>query len=102
MKNLYPRFQESYTQDELIEHFWLTNNEIVFVETFRSEINRQAVAVLLKSLNYLGFFPDGFNEVPKQVKTWLKPHEREKSSIGFIATILQIGVLPFWCSAPCV
>ena len=64
MKNLYPRFQESYTQDELIEHFWLTNNEIVFVETFRSEINRQAVAVLLKSLNYLGFFPNGFNARP--------------------------------------
>ena len=71
MKNLYPRFQESYVQDELIEHFWLTNNEIEFIETFRSEVNRQAAAVLLKSLNYLGFFPDGFNEVPEQVKTFI-------------------------------
>ncbi len=61
MKNLYPRFQESYTQDELIENFWLTNDEIVFVETFRSEVNRQAVAVLLKSLNYFGSFPEGFD-----------------------------------------
>lgn len=71
MKNLFPRFQESYTQDELIEHFWLTNDEIVFVETFRSEANRQAVAVLLKTLNYLGFFPDSFGEVPESVKTFI-------------------------------
>lgn len=78
MKNLYPRFQESYTQDELIEHFWLTKDEIVFVETFRSEVNQLAVAVLLKSLNYLGFFPDGFNEVPEQVKTFIA---RELSSL---------------------
>jgi hypothetical protein len=71
VNNLYPRFQESYTQDELIENFWLTNDEIVFVETFRSEVNRQAVAVLLKSLNYLGFFLEGFDEVPESVKTFI-------------------------------
>lgn len=108
MKNLYPRFQESYTQDELIEHFWLTNNEIVFVETFRSEINRQAVAVLLKSLNYLGFFPDGFNEVPEQVKTFIA---HELNSLWDVTDLYdwlssakdrhysQIREFSGWCSA---
>lgn len=70
MKNLYPFFQESYDQDKLIEHFWLTNDEIIFIRTFCGEVNRQAVAILLKSLKYLGLFPVGFNEVPKSVKTF--------------------------------
>jgi TnpA family transposase len=71
MKNLYPSFQESYTQDELIEHFWLTNDEIVFVQTFRSEVNQQAVAILLKCLKYFGFFPADFDEVPESVKLFI-------------------------------
>ena len=71
MKNLYPRFQESYQEDELIEHFWLTNDEIVFVETFRNEVNRQTVAILLKSLDHLGYLPDSFDQVPEQVKLFI-------------------------------
>jgi hypothetical protein len=68
MKNPYPRFSDHYEEDELIEHFWMTADELQFVETFRSEVNRQAVAVLLKSLDYLGYFPTGFDEIPEQVK----------------------------------
>lgn len=71
MKNPYPRFSEHYEEDELIEHFWMTADELEFVESFRSEVNRQTVAVLLKSLDYLGYFPAGFDEVPEQVKTFL-------------------------------
>lgn len=71
MKNLFPRFQESYQEDELIEHFWLTNDEITFVETFRNEANRQAAAILLKSLDHLGYFPDSFDHVPEQVKLFI-------------------------------
>lgn len=71
MKNPYPRFFRHYEEDELIEHFWLTTDELEFVETFRSEVNRQAVAVLLKSLDYLGYFPACFDDVPEQVKTFL-------------------------------
>lgn len=71
MQNLYPCFQESYVQDELIEHFWLNNDEIEFVRTFRSEVNQQAVAVLLKSLDYLGFFPSDFDEIPESVKIFI-------------------------------
>ncbi len=71
MKNLYPRFQESYEEDELIEYFWLTNDEIVFVETFRNEVNRQAAAILLKSLDHLGYLPDSFDQVPEQVKLFI-------------------------------
>ena len=32
------------------------------------------------------------------LRNWLKPHEREKSSIGFIATALQSDAPPFACS----
>lgn len=71
MKNPYPRFSDHYEEDELIEYFWMTADELEFVETFRSEVNRQAIAVLLKSLDYLGYFPAGFDEVPEQVKTFL-------------------------------
>ena len=71
MQNLYPSFQESYDRDELIEHFWLNNDEIEFVRTFRSEINQQAVAVLLKSLEHRGFFPASFDDVPESVKTFI-------------------------------
>jgi hypothetical protein len=71
IKNLYPRFQESYQEDELIEHFWLTNDEITFVENFRSEANRQATAILLKSLDHLGCFPDSFGEAPKQARLFI-------------------------------
>ena len=73
MKNFYPRFQESYPEEELIENFWLTNNEIIFVETFRSEVNRQAAAILLKSLDHLGFFPDGFRSSSRTGQTLLLP-----------------------------
>lgn len=71
MKNLYPNFQENYEEDELIEYFWMSADELEFVETFRSEVNRQAVAVLLKSLDYLGYLPGGFDEVPEQVKIFV-------------------------------
>lgn len=71
IKNLYPRFEESYQEDELIEHFWITNDEIIFVETFRNEVNRQAAAILLKSLDHLGYFPDSFDQVPEQVKLFI-------------------------------
>lgn len=71
MKNPYPRFSDHYEEDELIEHFWMTADELEFVESFRNEVNRQAVAVLLKSLDYLGYFPACFDEVPEQVRVFL-------------------------------
>jgi hypothetical protein len=64
----YPSFQNEYTHEELVEHFWLHSEEIEFVESFRSEINKQTVAVLLKSLEYLGGFPESLDHIPEQVR----------------------------------
>ena len=49
----YPSFQTDYTHEELVEHFWLHSEEIEFVESFRSEVNKQTVAVLFT----LGLIP---------------------------------------------
>jgi TnpA family transposase len=71
MKGDYPRFKATYTQDELIEHFLLTPAERALVDTCRGELNRQGVAVLLKALHYLGYFPDSLQQVPLDVRTFI-------------------------------
>jgi hypothetical protein len=45
----YPRFKASYTHEELVEHFLLSPAEHALVATCRGDVNRQAVAVLLKT-----------------------------------------------------
>ena len=68
MKGDYPRFTESYSREELIENFWLNETEQGFIARFRGDANRYGIAILLKSLQYLGYFPSSLNEVPTQVK----------------------------------
>ncbi len=68
MKGDYPRFTESYSREELIENFWLNETEQGFITRFRGDVNRHGIAILLKSLQYLGYFPSSLNEVPTQVK----------------------------------
>ena len=57
MKGDYPRFKATYTHDELVEHFLLTPAEHAVVDTCHGEANRHGVAVLLKAVQYLGYFP---------------------------------------------
>ena len=71
MKGDYPRFKATYTQDELIEHFLLTPAERALVDSCRGEMNRQGVAVLLKALQYLGYFPASLQQVPLEVRTFI-------------------------------
>lgn len=66
-----PSFQTEYTHEELVEHFWLHSEEIEFVESFRSEVNKQTVAVLLKGLEYLGGFPESLEQIPEQVRIFI-------------------------------
>ena len=66
MKGDYPRFRDIYTDEELAEHFFLSRSEHLFVQECRSDANRLVVSILLKSLLYLGYFPE-LNEVPHQV-----------------------------------
>ena len=68
MKGDYPRFTESYSREELIENFWLNETEQGFIAQFRGDVNRHGVAILLKSLQYLGYFPSSLNEAPTQVR----------------------------------
>jgi TnpA family transposase len=71
MKGDYPRFNATYTHDELVEHFLLTPAERVLVDTCRGEVNRHGIAVLLKALQYLGYFPESLQQVPPGVRTFI-------------------------------
>ena len=71
MKGDYPRFKATYAQEELIEHFLLNPAERALVETCRGDVNRHGVAVLLKSVQYLGYFPNDLSQVPPSVRTFI-------------------------------
>ena len=50
MKGNYPRFAESYSREELIEHFMLNETEQNFTVQFKGDANQHGGAILLKSL----------------------------------------------------
>ena len=62
MKGDYPGFKVTYTDEELAEHFLLTPAERTLVETCRGDVNRHSVAVLLKAVQYLGYFPEELSQ----------------------------------------
>ena len=70
MKGDYPKFTLSYSDEELIEHFMLSETDQTFITQFRGDTNRHGATVLLKSLQYLGYFPH-LNEVPVAVKSFV-------------------------------
>jgi hypothetical protein len=49
----YSRFKASYTHEELVEHVLLSPAEHALVATCRGDVNRQVVAVLLKTVQSL-------------------------------------------------
>ena len=67
----YPRFKASYTHEELVEHFLLSPTEHALVATCRGDVNRHSVAVLLKTVQHLGYFPDDLRQVPEAVRTFI-------------------------------
>ncbi len=71
MKGDYPKFKASYSHDGLVEHFHLDTPDQVFVSGIRGDVNREAVAVLLKSLLYLGYFPTHLDQVPETIRTFI-------------------------------
>jgi TnpA family transposase len=71
MKGDYPDFKTTYTHDELVEHFLLTPAERAVVDTCYGAVNRHGVAVLLKAVQYLGYFPSALSQVPAVVRTFL-------------------------------
>lgn len=71
MKGDYPRFRAAYEREELAAHFHLTASDLELIGQCRGDVNRQGVAVLLKSLGHLGYFPDDLHEAPREVKEYL-------------------------------
>jgi hypothetical protein len=67
----YPRFKATYAHEELVEHFLLSPAEHALIDTCRGDANRHGVAVLLKAVQYLGYFPDELRQVPEVVRTFI-------------------------------
>jgi uncharacterized protein DUF4158 len=67
----YPRFKASYAHEELVQHFLLSPADRTLVDTCRGDVNRHGVAVLLKAVQYLGYFPDDLRQVPEAVRTFI-------------------------------
>ena len=71
MEGEYPRFKSSYLQEELAEAFQLGPDEFDFVFRYRSDHNRHGIAIWLKSLLNLGYFPETLGDVPESVRLFL-------------------------------
>jgi len=71
MKGDYPCFKAAYVHEELVEHFLLSPAERALVETCHGETNRHSVAVLLKTVQYLGYFPEDLQHVPPAIRTFI-------------------------------
>jgi len=71
MKGDYPQFQKSYSHEELIEHFMLNEAEREFIVQFRGEDKRHGAAILLKSLQHLGYFPREVSGIPIEVRLFI-------------------------------
>jgi TnpA family transposase len=71
MQGDYPRFKTTYTPEELVEHFLLSQADRALIDTCYGDANRHGVAVLLKAVQYLGYFPDELQQVPPAVRTFL-------------------------------
>ena len=49
----------------------MSPTEHTLIETCRGDVNRQAVAVLLKAVQDLGYFPDDLRHVPETIRTFV-------------------------------
>jgi len=67
----YPCFKATYAHEELVEHFLLSPGERAVVETCYGAVHRHGVAVLLKAVQYLGYFPDDLQQVPEVVRIFM-------------------------------
>jgi len=67
----YPQLVKNFSHEGLIEHFHLEETDKQFIAQFRGDRNRHGVAVLLKSLLYLGYFPQHLSQVPTKIKSFI-------------------------------
>ena len=71
MSRTYPDFQSSYTHEEMVEHFLLTPADLSLVFACRGHVNRCGMALLLKTLPYLGYVPESLDRIPPEVHTFV-------------------------------
>ena len=71
MKGDYPRFRASYAHDDLVVHFLPTHADLELIARCRGDVNRFGVAILLKALPYLGYFPHNIHAVPCEVQEFI-------------------------------
>jgi Domain of unknown function (DUF4158) len=99
MSGAYPQFQSSYSHEELVEHFLLTPADLQLVLACRGEANRCGMALLMKALTYLGYVPDGLDQIPREVRTFVAgqlgllwdhsaPYPGHRRSVSFRQTCL--------------
>jgi hypothetical protein len=67
----YPRFKTTYTHEDLVEHFLLSPADHAVIDTCYGDANRHGVAVLLTSIQYLGYFPADLPQVPQEIRTFI-------------------------------
>jgi hypothetical protein len=71
MSGSYPSFKRSYRHEELVEPFLLTPAEVQLVLGCRGDTNRCGMALLLKTLGYLGYVPDSLEQIPAEVRSFV-------------------------------
>jgi hypothetical protein len=71
MQGDYPHFKTTYVQDELVEYFLLNPTERALVDTCYGDVHRYGVALLLKAVQYLGYFPYDLQQVPEVVRMFI-------------------------------
>src|ERR1700730_11138884 len=71
MSGTYPDFQSSYTHEEMVEHFLLTPADLSLVFACKGHVNRCGMALLLKTLPYLGCVPERLDQIPPEVHTFV-------------------------------
>ncbi|HEY9783871.1 MAG TPA: DUF4158 domain-containing protein [Candidatus Obscuribacterales bacterium] len=80
MKGDYPRFNDIYSREELIEHFLLSESERSLALEMRGEANQLGFGILLKSVLYLGYFPSRLRDVPNSVRAFIAEQLRISDS----------------------
>src|SRR5262249_29765680 len=71
MSGSYPSFKRSYRHEELVEHFLLTPADVQLVLNCRGDTNRCAMALLLKTVGYLGYVPSSLECIPSEVRSFI-------------------------------
>jgi hypothetical protein len=71
MRQSYPGFQCSCTQEELIEPFLLTPAGGAVMLFCGGAAKRCRMALLLKALSYLGYVPNGLAQIAPAVRTFI-------------------------------